>query len=261
MSTPRTSNLTTCLLRPLLLMIFVRQGKVLFGVPFHIDQIAVSSEKRLNPPPTPCGFCAVREEPTFLGIDFLCSPLLVLESQDLGQAENRIAETTHTHSQQQISIEYTVYEYMGAVRNCMSKTCYDQRQLVEPRDWENSSRERPTIGPRKGNKIIVNLDTAWCLDCAADAHLAHFDCTASRKSSSWKASCMLISPAQAQAVLSKSAYWQRLEAANQSFAAEFRVGRRLDGDWTNVTSKALPIRAMSLPSSFQVWMEEGQRLR
>ena len=51
---------------------------------------------------------------------------------------------------------------------------------------------------------------------------------------------MLISPAQAQAVLSKSAYWQRLEAANRSFADEFfdltAVGRRLDGDRTSFTS-------------------------
>ena len=43
---------------------------------------------------------------------------------------------------------------------------------------------------------------------------------------------MLILPAQAQAVLSKSAYWQRLEAASRSFADEFRdwtaVGRRLE---------------------------------
>ena len=61
---------------------------------------------------------------------------------------------------------------MGAVRTCMSKT-YEQRQLVEPRDWENSSHERPAIGPRKGNAIIVNLDAAWCF--------AHFDCTGSRK--------------------------------------------------------------------------------
>ena len=51
--------------------------------------------------------------------------------------------------------------HVGAVRNCMSKT-YEQRQLLEPRDWENSSREGPAIGPRKGNKIIVNLDAAWC---------------------------------------------------------------------------------------------------
>ena len=76
---------------------------------------------------------------------------------------------------------------------------------------------------------------------------------------------MLILPAQAQAVLSKSAYWQRLEAASRSFAAEFRdwtaVGRRLDGDWTSFTSEALPIRATSLPSSFQVWLEEGQPLK
>ena len=70
----------------------------------------------------------------------------------------------------------------------MSKN-YEQRQIVEPRDWENSSRERLAIGPRKGNAIIVSLDAAWCLDCAADARLAHFDCTGSGKSSSWKAVC------------------------------------------------------------------------
>ena len=60
---------------------------------------------------------------------------------------------------------------MGAVRNCMSKT-YEQGQLVEPRDWENSRRERLAIGPRKGNANIVNLDAAWRLDCGADARLA-----------------------------------------------------------------------------------------
>ena len=67
----------------------------------------------------------------------------------------------------------------------MSQT-YEQRELVEPHDWENSSRERP---PRKGDKIIVNLDAAWCLDCGADARLAHFDFTGSHKRSSWKAEC------------------------------------------------------------------------
>ena len=47
---------------------------------------------------------------------------------------------------------------------------------------------------------------------------------------------MLILFAQAQAVLSKFAYWQRLEAANPSFTAEFR-------NWTaSFTSEALPIR-------------------
>ena len=35
--------------------------------------------------------------------------------------------------------------HLGAVRNYMSKL-YEQRQLVEPRDWDNSSRERPAIG-------------------------------------------------------------------------------------------------------------------
>ena len=70
----------------------------------------------------------------------------------------------------------------------MSKT-YEQRQLVEPRDWDNSSREMPAIGPRKGNELIVNLDAAWCLDWGADARLAHFDCTGSHKSFSWKAEC------------------------------------------------------------------------
>ena len=54
-----------------------------------------------------------------------------------------------------------IYIYMEAVRNCVSKP-YEQRQLVEQREWENSSRERPAIGPRK-NEIIVNLDAAWCL--------------------------------------------------------------------------------------------------
>ena len=81
---------------------------------------------------------------------------------------------------------------MGAVRNGMSKT-YEQQQLIEPRDWENSSRERPAIGPRKGNANIVNLDDAWCLDCGADARLAHFDC-GSHKSSSWKAEFRLRRP-------------------------------------------------------------------
>ena len=70
----------------------------------------------------------------------------------------------------------------------MAKT-YEHRQLVESRNWEDLSRERPAIGPRKGNKIIVNLDDAWCLACGADARLVHFDGTGSHKSSFWKAEC------------------------------------------------------------------------
>ena len=54
-------------------------------------------------------------------------------------------------------------------------------QLVELRDWENSSRERPAIGPRKGDEIIVSLDAAWCLGCGADALLGLV------QSSSWNA--------------------------------------------------------------------------
>ena len=66
-----------------------------------------------------------------------------------------------------------MFIHLGAVRNCMSKM-YEQRQ---PRDWENSSHERPAIGPRKGNAIIVNLHAAWCLSRGADARLAQFDRT------------------------------------------------------------------------------------
>ena len=68
----------------------------------------------------------------------------------------------------------------------MSKT-YEQRQLVEPRDWENSSRETPAIGPRKGNTIIVSLDAAWCLGRGADARLAHVDRASSHKVFDWTA--------------------------------------------------------------------------
>ena len=64
----------------------------------------------------------------------------------------------------------------------MSKTyLFEQRQLVEPRDGENASRERPAIGPQKGNAVIEVVDAAWCLGRGADARLAHLDRTGSHK--------------------------------------------------------------------------------
>ena len=68
------------------------------------------------------------------------------------------------HIYDNIYIYICIYIYMyiyGAVRSCMSET-YEQRQLVEPRDWEG-----PAIGPRKCNEMVVNSDAAWCLDCGA----------------------------------------------------------------------------------------------
>ena len=140
---------------------------------------------------------------------------------------------------------------VGAVRNCMSKT-YEQRQLVEPRDWENSSQERLAIGPRKGNNILVNLDAAWCLDCGADARLAHFDCTG----------CMLIlrRPRLCFLNLLTGKRWKLQAEVSPPNSA---IGRRLDGDWTAI-GRVSPVRPCPselrhfLPVSRYGW---SQRLR
>ena len=128
----------------------------------------------------------------------------------------------------------------------MPKT-YEQRQLVELRDWESSSRERPAIGPRKGNEVIVNLDAAWCLDCGADARLALFVCPGSHKSSSWKAECCfrLRRPRLWFLNLLTGEGWKLQTEVSPPNSA---LGRRLDGDWTSFNTEPLPIRAMLLPS-------------
>ena len=103
-------------------------------------------------------------------------------------------------------------------------------------------------------------DCERCLDCGADARLAHFDCTSSHNSSSWKAECCvcLRRPRLCFPNLLTGKGWKLQAEAPPPNSA---IGPQLDGDWTSFTGEALPIRAMSFPSSFQVWMEEGQRLR
>ena len=108
----------------------------------------------------------------------------------------------------------------------MSKA-YEQRQLVEPRDWENSSRERPAIGPRKGSEIIVNLDAAWCLDCGADASLAHFDCWFRLRKSRLRFLNLLTGKG-----------WKLQTEISPPNSA---IGPRLDGDWTAI-GRFSPVR-------------------
>ena len=67
---------------------------------------------------------------------------------------------------------------------------------------------------------------------------------------------MLFSSAQAQAVLSKSTFWQRLQTEVSS--PNSAVGPRLDGNWTAI-GRVLPVSPCpsELCHFLQVWMEEG----
>ena len=120
---------------------------------------------------------------------------------------------------------------------------YEQQQLVEPRNWENSSRDWTAKGQRmkyEFRRCLVPTHVSLSLTARAPAKVSfgvlNVDFVCAGPDGDAFPICLL-----GRAGRYKPKFRRRL--------------LRLDRDWTSSTSELLPIRGTSLPSCFRLYGE------